>query len=105
MSFSLFHFILPSFPLLNFELLGFIRRAVSRGGGSEGALVSADQLGTGPHWDRQGSTEPHWELVRALGTLPSKEASLKHAEKFFYLHEKHHRNQELNLIIAVVYFK
>lgn len=63
-SFSLFHFILPSSPLLNLKLLGFIRRAVGRDGGSEGALVSADQLGTGPHWDRQA-------LYRApLGASP-----------------------------------
>lgn len=53
-SFSVFHFILPSFPLLNLKLLGFIRRAVGRGGGSEGALVPVDQLGKrSPHWDMQ----------------------------------------------------
>lgn len=40
---------------------------MGRGGGSEGALVSADQLGTGPHWDRQGSTEPHRGLAVPWG--------------------------------------
>lgn len=51
------------------------------------------------------STKPHWGPAPALGTLLSKVASLKHAEKCFYLHENHHGNEELNLVIAVVYFK
>lgn len=67
--FPLSHFILPSFPLLSLRLLGFIRRAVGRGGGSEGALVSADQLGSGPHWDRQALIPPALGASLCLGDI------------------------------------
>lgn len=50
---------------------------MGRGGGSEGALVSADQLGTAPHWDSQALYRAPLGPVRALGTLPPKVASLK----------------------------
>lgn len=104
-SFSLFHFILTSFPLLNLKLLVFIRGlwaevVVQRVLWCLQASWEQALTGIGRH-----TTQPHWGPVCALGTLLSKVAILKHAEKYFYLHEKHHRNEELNLITAVVYFK
>lgn len=69
-------------------------------------MASAEQPGSGPHWGRH-PTKPHWEPLPVFGTFLSKGTNLKHAEgeKCFYLHEKHHRNEELNLTIAAVYFK
>lgn len=52
---------------------------MGRDGDTEGAVVSADQPGPGPHWGGH-PTKPHREPVPALGTLLPKVASLKHAE-------------------------
>lgn len=104
-SFSVFHFILPYFPLSNSKLLGFIRGLWAE------VVVQRELWCLQTSWEQaltgigRNSTEPHRGPLRALGTLLSKVASLKHVEKYFYLSEKHHRNEELNLIIAVVNFK